>query len=331
MLDLRFNGGGSLTEAIDVTGLFIDAGPVVRVRNARGGVRDLADEHRGMAWGGPLVVLTSRLSASASEILAGAIQDYRRGVIVGDVKTHGKGTVQTVLPLDRYASRGDVGALKLTIQQFYRPGGLSTQLRGVIPDVILPSVTSELETGEEELAQALPFGRVGPSRFLPDGRRRRRFRQAARRDVAASAAARPSYFKKLEASQAWERKQKDAGRVPLEEKAFRALRAEQKAMDRDEPLRAADRNRITRDGYLDEVLAIAADVVRAGASRSRRGSRLERRARPRVAGTADWAWACASEASTARPLRAGRGATSSTPTASEPVEPSARHGLRSPW
>jgi carboxyl-terminal processing protease len=261
VLDLRFNGGGSLTEAVDVTGLFIEAGPVVRVRNARGGMRDLVDDGRGMAWDGPLVVLTSRFSASASEILAGAIQDYRRGVIVGDVKTHGKGTVQTVVPLDRYANRGGVGALKLTVQQFYRPGGLSTQLRGVTPDVILPSITSELETGEEELAQALPFDRVPSSRYLPEGD----VDDAAIRQLDQTSRTRrgeSSYFKKLESSHAWERKQKDAGRIPLEEKAFRALRAEQKAMDDEEPVRAADRNRITRDGYLEEVLAITGDLVR---------------------------------------------------------------------
>ena len=215
-----------------------------------------------MAWGGPLVVLTSRLSASASEILAGAIQDYRRGVIVGDPKTHGKGTVQTVMPLDRYAGRDDAGALKMTVQQFYRPGGLSTQLRGVIPDVILPAVTSELETGEEELAQALPFDQVAPSRFIPDrdvdDASVRQLDESSRKRRGAS-----DYFKKLEATQAFDRKQKEAGRVPLEEKAFRTLRAERKAMDRDEAF-PIDKNQIKRDGYLDEVLSIAADVVRAG-------------------------------------------------------------------
>jgi carboxyl-terminal processing protease len=261
VLDLRFNGGGSLTEAVEVTGLFIDTGPVVRVRNARGEVRDLVDEYRGTAWDGPLVVLTSRLTASASEILAGAIQDYRRGLIVGDPKTHGKGTVQTIVGLDRRPDRHDLGALKLTVQQFYRPAGVSTQLRGVVPDVILPSVTSDLETGEEELPQALPSDRVGPSRFVAadaiDDLAVGRFDEASRKRRAAS-----GWFKKLESGQAFARKQKEAGRVPLEEAAFRALRAEQKAAQLDEPDQPVlDRNQIVKDGYLDEVLAITSDLT----------------------------------------------------------------------
>lgn len=259
VLDLRLNGGGSLTEAIDLTGLFIDAGPVVRVRNARGVVRDLADEDRGVAWSGPLIVLTSRFSASASEIFAGAIQDYRRGLIVGDRSTHGKGTVQTVTPIGS-PGREDLGALKLTIQQFYRPGGLSTQVRGVTPDVILPSGISGLETGEGGLAHALPADQIAPSRFTPaddvDAREIKQIAELSRKRRATSA-----YFKKLEASQAWDKKQKELGRIPLEEKEFRALRAEQKAMHDEEPLKS-EGNRITKDGYLDEVLAIGADLVR---------------------------------------------------------------------
>jgi carboxyl-terminal processing protease len=262
VLDLRFNGGGSLTEAIDVTGLFIEAGPVVRVRDSRGSVRDLADEDRGVAWGGPLVVLTSRLTASASEILAGAIQDYRRGLVVGDSKTHGKGTVQNMVPLDRRPDRHELGALKLTVQQFYRPGGMSTQLRGVIPDVILPSPTSELETGEEELPQALPNDRLGASRFAPYGEvddvTIKRLVDASGPRRAAS-----DYFKKLEANHALARKVKQAGRVPLQESAFRALRAEQEAAKIDLLPPNAQRNEIARDGYLDEVLSITADMIRA--------------------------------------------------------------------
>jgi carboxyl-terminal processing protease len=151
--------------------------------------------------------------------------------------------------------------LKLTIQQFYRPGGLSTQLRGVTPDVILPSMTSELETGEEDLPQALPFDQVASSKFVPNDDvndvASRHLDDLSRKRRGAS-----SYFKRLESSQAWDRKQKQAGQIPLEEKAFRALRAEQKATSEDEPV-MVDRNRITRDGYLDEILAIAVDLARA--------------------------------------------------------------------
>ena len=139
VLDLRRNGGGSLTEAINLTGLFIDTGPVVQVKDADGVVQHYDDLERGMAWDGPLVVLTSKFSASASEILAGAIQDYRRGLVVGDDSTHGKGTVQSLLDLGsqlfRVPDPPNLGALKITMQQFYRPNGDSTQKRGVLADV----------------------------------------------------------------------------------------------------------------------------------------------------------------------------------------------------
>lgn len=163
VLDLSRNGGGSLPEAISLTGLFIDRGPVVQVKNSDGTVQDFADDEPGVAWDGPLVVMTSKLSASASEILAGAIKDYGRGIIVGDPTTHGKGTVQTLMDLGREMFRNDrtnYGALKVTLQQFYLPDGDSTQLAGVAADVILPSITSVMDIGESDLDFALPHDRV---------------------------------------------------------------------------------------------------------------------------------------------------------------------------
>ncbi len=156
ILDLRNNGGGSLKEAIDCTGLFIDYGPVVQVKDSYGQIEVLDDMDRGVAWSKPMVVLTSKFSASASEILAGAIQDYQRGLVVGDSTTHGKGTVQTVLDIGQvvYNNRNvpnDFGALKITIQQFYRPNGDSTQLRGVLSDIVLPSVTDKMDVSESDL------------------------------------------------------------------------------------------------------------------------------------------------------------------------------------
>jgi len=169
VLDLRRNGGGSLTEAINLTGLFIDQGPVVQVKDAAGRVQSYNDLEPGMAWEGPLVVLTSKFSASASEILAGAIQDYHRGLIVGDASTHGKGTVQSLLDLGsqifRIPNPPNLGALKITMQQFYRPNGDSTQKRGVVPDVVLPSITNELGIGESHLDYALDFDHVEPAKF----------------------------------------------------------------------------------------------------------------------------------------------------------------------
>ena len=163
VLDLRRNGGGLLTEARSLTGLFIDQGPVVQVKGSQGRVQRLDDPEKGVVYGGPLIVLTSRFSASASEILAGALQDYGRALIVGDSSTYGKGTVQTVVDLGGQLDADPppkLGALKLTIQQFYRVNGDSTQARGVVSDVILPSLTEQVTTGEKESENALPFDKV---------------------------------------------------------------------------------------------------------------------------------------------------------------------------
>lgn len=167
VLDLSRNGGGSLTEAINLTGLFIDRGPVVQVKDPEGQVQVYDDEEAGVSWSGPLVVMTSKESASASEILAGAIQDYGRGLIVGDPKTHGKGTVQSLYDVGRqfFNSNMELGALKMTIQQFYLPAGKSTQREGVLSDVVLPNITAEFENGEADLDYALPNDTVPASRF----------------------------------------------------------------------------------------------------------------------------------------------------------------------
>ncbi len=169
-LDLTRNGGGSLTEAINLTGLFLDVGPVVQVKDANGVVQHYDDVEPGMAWDGPLVILTSRFSASASEILAGAIQDYRRGIIVGDESTHGKGTVQSLMELGselfHVPNPPNLGALKITMQQFYRPHGDSTQKRGVRSDIQLPSITNEIDgISESDLDYAIDFDRVPPAPF----------------------------------------------------------------------------------------------------------------------------------------------------------------------
>ncbi len=166
VMDLRFNGGGSLPESVQTTGLFIDQGPVVQVKGSNGVITPYPDDEAGMVWSGPLMVLINKFSASASEIFAGAIQDYGRGIIVGDHTTHGKGTVQQLTELGREVMPyhpPDYGALKLTIQQFYRPGGDSTQNRGVEADVELPYRTTFLEgIGEADLDYALDFDRVAP-------------------------------------------------------------------------------------------------------------------------------------------------------------------------
>lgn len=163
ILDLRRNGGGLLDQAIDLTGLFIRQGPVVQVRNGNGQITTLRDDDSAQLYSGPLVVLVGHLSASASEIVAGALQDYNRALIVGDSSTHGKGTVQTLLPLDRWVGfgfDGDPGNLKLTVQKFYRIAGGSTQKKGVVPDITLPSLLDYMELGERTLPSCLPYDEV---------------------------------------------------------------------------------------------------------------------------------------------------------------------------
>ncbi len=160
VLDLRNNGGGSLAEAIDLTGIFIKDGPVVQVRNNSNRVEVGSDDDPTIIYSGPLVVLTNRFSASASEIFAGAIQDYHRGVVVGE-STYGKGTVQTVIDLDKFIKDAeDVGQLKLTFQKFYRITGSSTQHKGVIPDVKLPSALDPEQFGESSSPSALPWDEI---------------------------------------------------------------------------------------------------------------------------------------------------------------------------
>src|SRR5438034_6821552 len=170
VVDLRKNGGGSLEEALALTGLFLKSGPIVQTKDYNGTIRISSDPDSGIAYSGPMVVLTSRQSASASEIFAAALQDYGRAVIVGDKNTFGKGTVQTILPIGRFTSllgrrSADDGQLKLTIQKFYRVAGGSTQLHGVASDIVLPTLTDLPEFGEGALKNALPYDEVPKARF----------------------------------------------------------------------------------------------------------------------------------------------------------------------
>ena len=170
VLDLRKNGGGLLDEAVNLAGLFIDQGPVVQVRDGKGTVIQRTDDRAGVLYQGPLLVMVGRRSASASEIVAGALQNYRRAIIVGEKSTHGKGTVQAVVELGKFLQRPDqsqprAGAMKLTIQKFYLPNGHSTQNRGVIPDITIPSPLDYMKIGESDLPNPLPWDEIQPARF----------------------------------------------------------------------------------------------------------------------------------------------------------------------
>ncbi len=170
LIDLRNNGGGSLTEAVELTGLFIDKGPVVQQRNAGGEISVSSDIQPGVSWDGPLGVLINRSSASASEIFAAAIQDYGRGLIIGE-PSFGKGTVQSMINLDQIAKnkKPQFGELKLTVAQFFRINGGTTQLRGVKPDIVFPALSDHENFGESSFDNALPWTQIKAVSYAPAG------------------------------------------------------------------------------------------------------------------------------------------------------------------
>lgn len=172
VLDLRRNGGGYLNEAIEVAGLFINRGPVVQVKNFNGEIHVDSDRDPRIAYAGPLAVLVDRFSASASEIVAGALQNYGRAIIIGDSSTHGKGSVQQVVEMKQVsralALEPKTGAAKFTIQKYYLPNGTSTQRKGVVPDIVLPSIEDYLPIGESDLPRALVWDRIPTSFFEGD-------------------------------------------------------------------------------------------------------------------------------------------------------------------
>ena len=269
VLDLTRNGGGSLTEAINLTGLFIDEGPVVQVKDSDDRVQHYDDLEDGMVWKGPLVVMTSKFSASASEILAGAIQDYHRGIIVGDEATHGKGTVQSLLDLGNQIfnvpNPPNLGALKITMQQFYRPSGDSTQKRGVVVDVKMPSLTTHMDVGESDLPYPVKFDEVAQAEFeLEDdvpGEIITQLTQLSKERREGS-----EDFAKLQRRIQQYQKQKAKKYVTLNEEQFFKERAELDADKEDEKQIKdqvyGDRPVFRRNYYNNEVLAIAADYVR---------------------------------------------------------------------
>jgi carboxyl-terminal processing protease len=272
VLDLRNNGGGSLPEAIKLTGLFIDRGPVVQIKDADEQVRPYDDIDPGVAWDGPLVVLTNKFSASASEILAGAIQDYGRGLIVGDDATHGKGTVQSLLDLGRQLFRRfdnapSLGAIKITMQQFYRPSGASTQLEGVKSDVVLPSITTHLPVGESDLDHAIPFDRVPAARYDREGRVAAAAIEMLRKR-SAERVAEEKKFQELADDIARYQKRKDEKTISLVESEFERQWNEGKAAEKEEEERLeksefSKRPVVERNYYFDEAMNVVVDYLQA--------------------------------------------------------------------
>lgn len=237
IIDLRGNGGGLLDHARDMTGALIDKGPVVSTRYANGKTEVLTDDDAGVTYRGEVIVLVDRFSASASEILAGALQDYGRALVVGTGPTHGKGTVQVLVDLDRLTQapmKLPLGVFKLTIQQFFRVNGASTQWRGVVPDVVLPDPASFVESGERFLDHSIPWSQVEPLPF--------RSWNGTKWDAAAldasSKARRASnpVFKKVEARSALLKTRQDQTKLPLMRKKWLAKReADKKSLEAVDP------------------------------------------------------------------------------------------------
>lgn len=270
VVDLRWNGGGSLTEAVNMTGLFIDTGPVVQVKGPDGRIDPYQDPEAGMVWKGPLVVMINKFSASASEIFAGAIQDYGRGIVIGDYSTHGKGTVQQLYDLGnalfRASNNQNLGALKMTIQQFYRPGGDSTQNRGVVSDLELPSLTTQLEVGESDLDYAMKFDRVKPLPHdmysMVDGQVVQGLRNLSQQRVDKA-----DFFSREKRRIQRYQEQKDSKTVTLNKDKFLAERKEMNADKEEEDIYEglSDPNRPVfelKNDYNKEALDITVDYLR---------------------------------------------------------------------
>ncbi len=275
VVDLRMNGGGLLQEAITLSGLFIDKGPVVQIREATG-VKHLDDEEEGAVWEGPMAVIIDRTSASASEIFAGVIRDYDRGLILGDSSTYGKGTVQSIVPLNERLRIGrsipNLGALKLTIQQFYRPNGDSTQVKGVVPHIRIPSFLDVQDIGEGKSDNALPFDEVAPVShdmytMVP--------KALVETLIERSTARRESDEKFKEQTGAIDRflARRARHEISLNEEKFRAEMAAQE-LDEEEakadegadgaPKKREERKAWEPSFYNDEIMAIIADYVTLG-------------------------------------------------------------------
>jgi carboxyl-terminal processing protease len=291
LVDLRGNGGGSLTEATDLTGLFIDQGPVVQVKDSFGKVDVEKDPAPGAAYTGPLAVLVDRNSASASEIFAAAMQDYGRAIVIGE-PTFGKGTVQTLIDLNRYVSGNgeDLGRLRLTMAEFYRISGGSTQLRGVEPDILFPTAPQGAEHGERSLENALPWNSILPAKYdrakLGD---LSEYREASRKRINADEGfrmltARERLLRELDEEdtvslkEADRRIQADRREKILKQQRDAFLRAQgvtpldEEAEDVDEEALDAQQ-KIVDKIQMREAASILADAMRADAQRVREASR----------------------------------------------------------
>lgn len=269
VIDLRFNGGGALSEAIEVSGLFVDEGPVVQVKQLDGERKVHSDVEPGAVYTGPLVVVCNRLSASASEIFAGVIKDYKRGIIIGDTTTHGKGTVQNVMPVSnqmfRFIKGQDLGALKLTIQQFYRVNGDSTQNRGVRSDIVLPSLIDNMDLGESFLDDAMAFDKIDVAQFASVGM----VNSQLLKSIQQSSSKRITADKKFKETQEEidkylkKKNQKTISLVEAVRRKEMTEDKEEKKKEEEKKNTKADKDIFKKDHYNDEILNITVDYMNA--------------------------------------------------------------------
>jgi carboxyl-terminal processing protease len=292
VIDIRSNGGGLLQDCVKLTGELIDKGPVVQVRDSDGHKDVLGDDDAGVDYGGPVVLMVDRFSASASEILAGALQDYHRAVIVGTGSTHGKGTVQTLIDLDRAVGRREnLGDLKLTVEQFFRVSGSSTQLEGVTPDIVLPDPEGYIDTGERKLEHAIAWSQIAPA---PHDDWKVTWKLPSLVEKSAARVTKNPVFAKVATENQILRAEREDTRMPLQYAAYQARRKKLEAaiesatpdLKNAKPLLAVTplddsataasapgpggkqndrparwRDELTRDPWIDESVAILGDMT----------------------------------------------------------------------
>ena len=284
IIDIRSNGGGLLGDAIEMSGEMIDKGPVVQVQDSRGRKQVLGDDHAGTDYDGPVIILVNKFSASASEILAGAMQDYGRAIIVGaGTGTHGKGTVQTVVDLDQATGANlDLGVLKLTIEQFFRVSGASTQREGVTPDIVLPDPSSYIESGEKTLEHAIAWSQVPAAAH---DQWKATWQTPALVASSARRVAKTPVFGKINELSSLLKARKAETKIPLQRTAWDTWRKKEKAeidavspnLDKqqpkftvatiDEPAKPDERlvkwkDGLARDPWVDECMAILGDMAK---------------------------------------------------------------------
>lgn len=260
VLDLRRNGGGLLDEAVSLTGLFIEEGPVVQVRDHRRETNVYEDTDDKVAYDGPLIVLVSRMSASASEIIAAALQDYGRALIVGDQSTHGKGTVQSMLSLTQFV-RGenlpDPGKLKLTVSKFYRIAGGTTQKNGVTPDIVLPSLYDYMEIGEAHLPNALPADQISPAKYSASAKLAPSIAPLNEKSIARTRTQQDFIYLREDIDRL--RKQREEKTIPVNLTRLTREREEQESRDK-----ARKAERAQRKDPEEKIYAVSIDMVDEG-------------------------------------------------------------------